>query len=173
MGNPQDPRAFEAATDAAAAQGSDPIDKICALCQSNWINIRYEYEDGTGVPGANYVVQTVTADGPLTGNIIAEGKTDGTGDAHVPLPDEHTQVEFYFHDDPEGDPYEDPEAATPLEEPSPGFWRGLWENITDGADWIWGVLKGDFEEDPSTSQIIGRMILTMIRNVPVPNGVWK
>lgn len=165
MGNPQDPAAFEAATDAVAAQGSDPIDKICELCKGNWIKIRYEYEDGTGVPGANYVVQAVTADGSPTGDIIAEGKTDANGDAHVPLSDEHTQVEFYFHDDPEGEPYEDPEAAKPLEEPEPGFWRGLWENITDGADWIWGVLKGDFEEDPSTSQIIGRMILTMIPGI--------
>lgn len=165
MGNPQDPRAFEVATDAAATQGSEPIDKICQLCTGNWIKIRYEYEDGTGVPGANYVVQTVTADGSPTGDIIAEGKTGANGDAHVPLPDEHTQVEFYFHDDPEGEPYEDPEAAKPLEEPSPGFWRSLWENITDGADWIWGVLKGDFEEDPSTSQIIGRMILTMIPGI--------
>jgi len=165
MGSPQDPQAFEAATDAAAAQGSSPIGQICELCQGNWIKIRYEYEDGTGVPGANYVLQTVTADGTPTGNIIAEGKTDENGDAHVPLPDEHTEVEFYFHDDPEGDPYEDPEAAKPLEEPEAGFWDRLWRTISDSADWIWGVLKGDFEEDPATSQIIGRMILTMIPGI--------
>ncbi|WP_227272583.1 HNH/ENDO VII family nuclease [Roseobacter weihaiensis] len=165
MGHPQDPRAFEAATDAAAAQGSDPIDNICELCIGNWIKIRYEYEDGTGVAGANYVVQTVTADGSPTGDIIAEGKTDDNGDAHVPLPDEHTQVEFYFHDDPEGEPYEDPEALQPVQEREPGFWSRLWGNITEGADWVWDVLKGDFEENPSTSEIIGRMILTMIPGI--------
>lgn len=164
-GSPQDPKVFEAATDAAASQGSGPIDESGAVCQGNWIKIRYEYEDGTGVPGASYVVQTVTEDGSPTGQVLAEGKTDDNGDAHVCLPDEHTQVEFYFHDDPEGEPYEDPEAAKPLEEPEKGFWESLWRSISDGADWVWGILKGDFEEDPSTSQIIGRMILTMIPGI--------
>lgn len=169
MGNPQDPRAFEVATDAAAAQGSAPIDKICAPCQGNWIKIRYEYEDGTGVPDANYVVQTVTGDGAddgtPTGDIIAEGQTDANGDAHVPLPDEHTRVEFYFHDEPEGEPYVDPEAQQHVQEHKPGFWSRLWSNITEGADFVWDVLKGDFEENPSTSEIIARMILTMIPGI--------
>ncbi|MEM1278138.1 MAG: hypothetical protein AAGH74_16580 [Pseudomonadota bacterium] len=147
-------------------QGSGAIGEVCAVCEgSNWIKIRYEFEDGTGVSGANYVVHTVAKDGPGTGVVLAEGTTDANGEAHVPLPDEHTEVQFYFHDDPGLEPYEDPEAARPLQEPRPGFWRGLWEDITDGADWIWGVLKGDFEEDPSTSQIIARMILTMIPGI--------
>ena len=165
MGGPQDTKAFEAATDAAAAGGSGAIDQICLPCQRNFIKIRYEYEDSTGVPGAGYIVQTVTADGTPTGQILAEGKTDQNGDAHVPLPEGYSQVEFYFHDDPEGTPYVDPEAARPLKEPRPGFFEWLWSNITDAADWVWGVLKGDFEEDPDTSQIIGRMILTMIPGI--------
>ncbi|MFV0408666.1 MAG: hypothetical protein ACK5LJ_02890, partial [Paracoccus sp. (in: a-proteobacteria)] len=165
MGGPQDPKAFEAATDAAAAGGSGAVDQISTPCQQNFIKIRYEYEDSTGVAGAGYVVQAVTADGTPTGEILAEGKTDQNGDAHVPLPEGYSQVEFYFHDDPEGTPYVDPEAARPLEEPEPGFFEWLWNNITDAADWVWGVLKGDFEEDPDTSQIIGRMILTMIPGI--------
>lgn len=165
MGGPQDPKAFETATDAAAAGGSGAVNRICEPCQRNFIKIRYEYEDSTGVPGAGYVVQTVTADGTPTGEILAEGKTDQNGDAHVPLPEDYSQVEFYFHDDPEGTEYVDPDAAKPLEEPEPGFFEWLWSNITDAADWVWGVLKGDFEEDPDTSQIIGRMILTMIPGI--------
>ncbi len=165
MAGPQDPNAVVAASDAAAAQGAGPIDQTCASCPPNEIYIRYEYADGTGVPGANYVIQTPTEDGTATGEILAEGKTDDNGEARVQLPDEHRQVEFYFHDDPEGEPYVDPEAERPLEEPEPGFWEGLWKNISEAADWVWGVLKGDFEEDPKTSQIIARMILTMIPGI--------
>lgn len=166
MGQPQHPDDFEAAADAAAAQGNAPVDQYCIPCQAaNWIKLRYEYEDGTGVPGAAFVVQTVTAEGTPTGDILAEGVTDANGDAEAELPEGHGQVEFYFHADPEGTPYEDPEAARPLEEPEPGFFAKLWNTISDSADWIWGILKGDFEEDASTSQIIGRMILTMIPGI--------
>ena len=166
MGGPLDHKAFADASDAAATQGNDPVDRPCVPCTSdNWVKLRYEYADGTGVPGAAYVVQTVTDAGTPTGEVLAEGVTDADGNAVAALPDGHDQVEFYFHADPEGDPYEDPDAARPLEEPEEGFWKSLWDNITDGADWIWGVLKGDFEEDPSTSQIIGRMILTMIPGI--------
>lgn len=48
------------------------------------------------------------------GEVIAEGQSDGNAGAHVPLPEEHTQVEFYFHENPEGEPYKDQEAANPL-----------------------------------------------------------
>ncbi|WP_308917077.1 hypothetical protein [Jannaschia sp. LMIT008] len=165
MGSPQYPSTFEAATDGAAAQGAEPIGTVCASCLTNWIKIRYEYEDGTGVGGANYVVGMVPTDDEPMGRVLAEGVTDENGEAHVSLPDGHDQVVYYFHDDPGSDSYEDPEATVPLREPSPGFFARLWDNITDAGDWIWGVLKGDFEEDPSTSQIIARMILTMIPGV--------
>jgi len=166
MENPQNPADFETASDAAATQGNAPVERYCMVCEApNWIKIRYEYEDGTGVPGAAFVVQAVTSDGTPTGAVLAEGFTDADGNAETELPEGHTQVEFYFHADPEGDPYEDPDAGLALEEPEQGFWAGLWENITVGADWIWGILKGDFDENPSTSQIIGRMILTMIPGI--------
>lgn len=114
--------------------------------------------------GASYVVQKVTDDGTPTGEVLAEGVTDTDGNAFAKL-EEDTEVEFYFYHDPEGDPYEDPEAEKPLEEREAGFWTGLWRNISESADWVWGILKGDFEENPATSQIIGRMILTMIPGI--------
>ena len=166
MGGPLDHKAFADASDAAATQGNDPVDRPCVPCTSdNWVKLRYEYADGTGVPGAAYVVQTVTDAGTPTGEVLAEGVTDADGNAVAALPDGHDQVEFYFHADPEGDPYEDPDAARPLEEPEEGFWARLWSTLTEAGDWIWGILKGDFAEDPDTSQIIGRMILTMIPGI--------
>lgn len=136
MAGPRNTNAVGAASDNAAAQGSGAVDQVCVTCQSNWVKLRYEYEDGSGVPGANYVVQTVTADATPSGEILAEGKTDDNGEAHVPLPDEHQQVEFYFYADPDGEPYVDPEAVRPLEEPEPGFWEGLWARIADAGDWV-------------------------------------
>lgn len=161
--DPFSPTDFEGATDNAAGQGSTSVLDPTCNCARNWIKIRYEYEDGTGVPGANYIVQTVTGD--ATGQVLAQGTTDANGDAHEVLPDEHTSVEFYFFDDPEGEPYEDPEADAPLAEPEPGFWARLWDNISEAGDWVWGIIQGDFNEDASTSQIIARMILTMIPGI--------
>jgi hypothetical protein len=37
--------------------------------------------------------------------------------------------------------------------------------LPDTLQWIWGVLQGDFNEDPSTSQIIVRTLITLIPGV--------
>lgn len=164
--NPQDVGSLDAAVASTQGQPNTPIGQICAPCVAdNWIYMRYEHADGQGVAGASYVVQKVTADGTPTGEVLAEGTTDANGDAFAKLPEEDTQVEFYFYHDPDGDPYDDPEAQKPLEEPEEGFWEGMWKGITGAADWVWGVLEGDFNEDASTGQIIGRMILTMIPGI--------
>ncbi|MFK7871114.1 MAG: hypothetical protein AB8B58_17985 [Roseobacter sp.] len=163
MSGPQSPSGFETATDGATAQGSTAIDDPTCPCEDNWVLIRYEHADGTGVAGASYIVQIVTGD--ATGEVLAQGTTDENGEARATLPDGVGEVEYYFFHDPEGEPYEDPEATAPIEEPEPGFFTRLWDNIAAVGDWVLGVLQGDFNEDASTSQIIARMILTMIPGI--------
>ncbi|WP_308916319.1 hypothetical protein [Jannaschia sp. LMIT008] len=163
MSGPQSPAGFASAADGATAHGSAAIDDPTCLCDDNWVKIRYEHADGSGVAGASYIVQTVTGD--ATGEVLAQGVTDGNGDAVATLPSGIEEVEFYFFDDPEGEPYEDPEARAPVEEPEEGFFARLWDDIAEAGDWVWGVIQGDFNEDASTSQIIARMILTMIPGI--------
>lgn len=133
----------------------------CPAGSTNWIDLEYLYEDGAGVPGAAYVVQRPHGGEP-GGTVLAAGVLDSQGKAHVPLPLRIEQVEVYFHNDPNGTPYEDPEAARATQEPDPGFFHRLWNGLCDAADWVGGVIAGDFKEDPSTSQLLANTLLTMI-----------
>ena len=143
--------------------GSDTPGTAVQQCE-NWIDLRYEYEDGTGVAGAAYVVQEPNG-GEIGGAELASGTLDANGEAlRVCLPLDKTEVEVFFHDNPDGEPYEDPDARQD-EEPEPGFFRSIWEGVTDAISWTWGVLQGDFNEDASTSQIIANTILTMIPGI--------
>ncbi len=140
-----------------------PCDTAVASCRGsdeNWIDLEYLYEDQTGVAGAAYVVQEPNG-GRHGGNILAEGFLDAKGQAHVPLPVGIRQVEIYFHDDPDGEPYVDPQTPS-TEEPEPGFLQRLWDGACEAASFVGGVLAGDFNENPSVAQIIVNTILTMI-----------
>lgn len=140
--------------------GSDAPGAPVQQCE-NWIELRYEYEDGTGVGGASYVIQEPN-DGKAGSAIIDDGVLDANGEKYVCLPLDKTDVEVFFYNDPEGEPYEDPDAETPIEEPYPGFFTSIWNGVSGAANWVWGVIQGDFNEDATTSQIIVNTIITMI-----------
>ncbi|MFK7941455.1 MAG: hypothetical protein AB8B85_00840 [Paracoccaceae bacterium] len=127
----------------------------------NWIDLRYEYEDGTGVGGASFVIQEPN-EGKAGSAIIEDGVLDDNGEKRVCLPLDKTDVEVFFYDDPEGEAYEDPDAETPTEEPYPGFFSSIWNWASGATNWVWGVIQGDFNEDATTSQIIVNTIITMI-----------
>jgi hypothetical protein len=133
----------------------------CPKAVTNWIDLEYLYADGTGVAGAAYVVQMPNG-GQVGGRVLAQGILDSKGQARACLPVGIENVEVYFHKDPEGEPYSDPDAGRPVKEPEPGFFERIWNGISDGAEWVGGMLAGDFKEDPSTAQIIVNTIVTMI-----------
>jgi hypothetical protein len=136
----------------------------CPKAAINWIELEYLYADGTGVAGAAYVVQRPNS-GQAGGSVLAQGELDSKGRAHAILPVGIEEVEVYFHDDPDGEPYREADADSPIQEPEPGFFSRIWDGITDGAKWVGGVLAGDFKEEPSTGQIIANMIVTMIPGI--------
>ncbi|MGR5096717.1 PAAR-like domain-containing protein [Vibrio maritimus] len=43
-----------------------------------------------------------------------------------------------------------------------GFWENAWKRMSGTANWVWGVILGDFNEDSSVEQIIANTALTMI-----------
>ena len=46
---------------------------------------------------------------------------------------------------------------------SPGQWlQGARDNLSATAGWVWGVLQGDFNDDPSTAQVVTGTVISMI-----------
>ncbi len=148
--------------------GADrPADSTVIPCPNtltNWIDLEYLYADGTGVAGASYIVH-IPNGGQVGGSVLAQGTLDRKGQARAVLPAEIEGVAVYFHDDPDGAPYRDADADSPIQEPYPGFFSRIWDGITDGTKWVGGVLAGDFKEDSSTGQIVANMIVTMIPGI--------
>jgi hypothetical protein len=112
--------------------GSDlPADSTVMPCPkaiTNWIDLEYLCADGTGVAGAAYVVQ-IPNSGRVGGSVLAQGILDSKCQARASLPVGIEGVEVYFHDDPNGEPYSDPNAGSPVQEPEPGFFDRLWDGI--------------------------------------------
>lgn len=125
----------------------------------NWVELEYFDAHGNPVAGAKYVVLD------LNGKELASGTLDGNGFARVELEPKVDVVEFYFDDDPEyviDDEYKPKENPNAKAEEDEGYWESTKQFLSDAAEWTWGVLQGDFNEDPSISQIVVRAVITLI-----------
>jgi hypothetical protein len=58
-----------------------------------------------------------------------------------------------------GDELLSPVSTPPLQERQSNWW------LPEHLQWVWGVLQGDFNEDPSISQIVVRTLITLIPGV--------
>ncbi|WP_143181972.1 hypothetical protein [Thalassospira sp. TSL5-1] len=129
--------------------------------------MRYEYPDEQAVTDTLYVVQKPNGGEP-GGEVIAEGvltvsELSKHRYIHVDLGDYDGEVEVFFFDDPT--------EPVPFEEPAPVEDERNWleraaesvaSSIASGAEWTWGTLQGDFNENMSTSQIITNAIVTAV-----------
>lgn len=139
-------------------------DDDTAKSDENWVDLVYVDSNDKPVGGARYVVLDAND------NELASGKLDNNGFAHVALPPDVAVIRYYFEDDPKK--YEIDKEYQPVPNPhyeEQGFWATVdlkmeetGRAIKDAAFWTWGVLQGDFNENPTIGQIIARMGLTVI-----------
>jgi len=128
----------------------------------NWVELEYLYADGTGVAGASYTVYDDSD------NVIAEGVLDKQGKAYVILPADKEDIRVDYG----GDPADVEQLVTSEPQPHPeeqGWFdrmtmtlKGAWDTAKDAADWTWGSLQGDFNEDATIGQIATNAIITAI-----------
>ncbi|MCP4988687.1 MAG: hypothetical protein GY928_22345, partial [Colwellia sp.] len=131
------------------------------------IKLRYNYQDGEGVVEAPY---TIT----LSDGSQLRGKLDGSGSAtHAGMPPGQFTVQ-YGEDSRKYTPSEittpnplygkiTPQAAIAMVKSGDISLLDDASGIAAGAgDWLWGTLQGDFNESPSTSQIVVGTLISMI-----------
>ncbi|RCK52472.1 hypothetical protein TH25_05350 [Thalassospira profundimaris] len=159
---------YQKAQELASSEGGRDVADGCRHCHDgNWIHLRYEYPDEQAVTDTLYVVQKPNGGEP-GGEVIAEGvltvsELSKHRYIHVDLGDYDGEVEVFFFDDPT--------EPVPFEEPAPVEDERNWleraaesvaSSIASGAEWTWGTLQGDFNENMSTSQIITNAIVTAV-----------
>ncbi|ATB42655.1 hypothetical protein CYFUS_008134 [Cystobacter fuscus] len=133
-----------------ANTSTNSVKSAVQSCPLRHIDLQYRHADSTPVAGAQYVVLS------HTGKHLHQGTLDTNGQAHITDVQSHvTSFQFYFH--------KDPATYTPLKKPSAQPQaepvRGIFDEI---LDWIWGTLQGDFNKDPSLSQIAVNTVLGLI-----------
>ena len=138
----------------------------------NWIDLEYLYADGTGVSGAQYIVKDIdvkdgeeNSDNPIE---VAKGTLPSSGKVRVTLPNHVKNVSVEFFDDPATINVLKP--AKPKKQAAPSGWlermgnamQNAWEAGADAMDWAWETVQGDFNENPTSGQIITNALITMI-----------
>ncbi|NTS77899.1 hypothetical protein HR060_13650 [Catenovulum sp. SM1970] len=133
----------------------------------NTVSLAYQYQDGEPVQQAPYRV--VLSDGTeLTGHLDSNGQADIT---EVPT----GQYQVYLGEDTrEYQPIENtqpnplygkisPQAAVQMvENNDTSLLSEAGDLAATAGDWFWGALQGDFNENPSTSQIVVGTVISMI-----------
>jgi hypothetical protein len=72
-----------------------------------------------------------------------------------------SQVTYSFHDDP--DIIQIKKQPQPHgQKVTPGWMERISQMLVDSGSWAWGVIQGDFNENPSIGQIITNTLITMI-----------
>ena len=121
------------------------------------VAVVYQYADGTPVAGALCSIfdqnRALVAEGPIT----AAPKTI------FKLPNHVSRLYVEFSKDPLiraylRQPFPNPE----IEKAEPGWFDRMAGAMQSAGDWTWGVIAGDFNENPTLSQIITNTLITMI-----------
>lgn len=137
-----------------AGQPLDATTKVCPL-EKHWIELRYLHCDGTPVSGAQYYIESPAL------AICMGGSLNDEGFVHIPISPSEYEIlkkdgfQYWFRDDPQ--------KYYPL------WWRTELtpekDALAEAIDWVWGVLQGGFNKDPSFSQIVADTIITLIPGV--------
>lgn len=136
--------------------GSDR-EASCGGTGRTWVELRYRYANGRGVPHAEYYIARAS------GEILARGALDANGFVHVePLPADCYEIRYWFDNDPVE--YTISREYRPI--------RHTWVQseldllianyLQSGVDWFWGAIQGDFNENPGMGQIAFNTILGLI-----------
>lgn len=137
--------------------GNEPIDAIIQACPKARIDLYYEYWNKVGVPGAKYHVYSVDSDCKPDGFYDKKGTLNGQGRARLTDIPELKQVCYYFEKDPRK--YTELPQVELSEEEKDTKAKSL---LDAAGSWIWGTVQGDFNKDPSVSQIVVNVILGLI-----------
>lgn len=150
----------------------------CPYNEKNFLELQYSYADGAGVAGALYVVRDLDTKG-----IVAKGTLDNEGYAYVPIPLATKRIDYNFYNDPPKVTYLIKPQLTPLWQVTADWQERVLDKLNatadnvrtainsmdkalaDAKEWTWGVLQGDFNENPQLSQILANMIVTLIPGV--------
>lgn len=145
-----------------------PPPLVCQEEKENWINVEYRYSDRKPVEGASY---TIYHQG--TRSQIAKG-TINSCPHRVDLPLDVSMVDVIFDKDPiakfisgrESQPKQfaanNPSWFEEMGQTLETAWNEAVETTGEAADWTWGLLQGDFNENPSIGQITTNAVITAI-----------
>jgi hypothetical protein len=127
-----------------------PVRSAVAPCPLKRIDLKYLQADGTPVAGAQYVIES------HEGKTLYQGTLDRNGQATIMgVPADLSSFRYYFKQDPA--PY------TPVRKPQQKPHREQTHSALQSVgQWIWGTLQGDFNKDPSMSQIAVNAVLGLI-----------
>ncbi|MCF7516572.1 hypothetical protein L3V43_23570, partial [Pseudoalteromonas sp. L23] len=138
-----------------------------ATMASSTIELSYTYQDGSPIMGAPYTIRFANGTA-LTGNLDDSGKAK----IENAPPGQYT-VQYgedkrdYLPEDnrPKNPLYGQITPARAAEMVRSGNTAPLIEAngiATQAGDWLWGTLQGDFNQNPSTSQIVVGTLISMI-----------
>ncbi|WP_301546644.1 polymorphic toxin type 15 domain-containing protein, partial [Pseudoalteromonas maricaloris] len=138
-----------------------------ATMMSSTIELSYTYQDGSPIMGAPYTIRFANGTA-LTGNLDDSGKAK----IENAPPGQYT-VQYgedkrdYLPEDnrPKNPLYGQITPARAAEMVRSGNTAPLIEAngiATQAGDWLWGTLQGDFNQNPSTSQIVVGTLISMI-----------
>ncbi|WP_253257080.1 polymorphic toxin type 15 domain-containing protein, partial [Pseudoalteromonas sp. GCY] len=138
-----------------------------ATMASSTIELSYTYQDGSPIMGAPYTIRFANGT-ELTGNLDDSGKAK----IENAPPGQYT-VQYgedkrdYLPEDnrPKNPLYGQITPARAAEMVRSGNTAPLIEAngiATQAGDWLWGTLQGDFNQNPSTSQIVVGTLISMI-----------
>ena len=131
------------------------------------IELEYTYQDGEAVQNAPYIVEL--ADGTKI-----EGELDNSGKATIEGAPTGQYTVQLGEDTREYQPLDTTKpnplfgkitpqvAATMVENDDTSLLDEAGDLASQAGDWLWGTLQGDFNENPSTSQIVVGTIISMI-----------
>ena len=99
------------------------------------------------------------------GRLILSGRLTEAPETRVQLPDDVSRVSVRFHDDPRlvtylRLPITNQQAQKAIQ--AKGWFERMSGALASAGDWAAGVVAGDFNEDPTLSQIIVNTAVTMI-----------
>jgi|GEM_PF-6387111 len=139
------------------SSGNEPVSSAIQSCPKPRLELFYSYCDGTGVPNAKYHVYSVDSNNNPDGLYEKKGTLNGQGRARLTDIPDVKQVCYYFEKDPKRYA-EFPKIELTTEEK-----KTKAESLLDAAGaWVWGTLQGDFNKDPSVSQIAVNAIAGLI-----------
>lgn len=140
-----------------AKSGPRTNSPIAGCFRENWLEVRYVHCDGSPVAGARYRFE---AD-----NFSASGVLDDDGFTHVDdIPVTIASVRLTLEDDPEVYVPRQPSVLTTSSESE----NALESEIAALGNWLWGTVQGDFNQEPSLSQIA---VNTIVGLIPIADQV--